>query len=228
MKNRFLSIVMSFIIALSIIGSASVYADENMEKNMTLEEARNIAYIDIKSTDEVTLQDIKEQVLEARKIVANTKSWVADGYSGCIINTKTGEKKELPTFSSVFPDWDLPSSSDNIELENKENSLMSRHDTIYKIKYTELNHPTNVNTYSFAYFLVDKGDSVLTRALELYTSETYNVGYSINGQSIGHGTYLGLYDAFAMDGLSGEHISVRASTYDSEGAALFQMEDYTN
>lgn len=72
---------------------------------MSLEEAKEYAYLDYDSaTDEM-----RERILEARKIIIFNSNWVADGYSGCIQNVKTGEIIEtLPTFSELFPDWDIP------------------------------------------------------------------------------------------------------------------------
>lgn len=72
---------------------------------MTLEEAEEYAYLDLDSASE----EMKEKILEARKVIIFHSRWVADGYSGCIRDVETGETIEtLPTFSELFPGWALP------------------------------------------------------------------------------------------------------------------------
>ena len=71
---------------------------------MRLEEAEKYAYLDLDSASE----EIKEKILDARRIIIFHSRWVADGYSGNIVNVITGEVEPLPTFSELFPGWDLP------------------------------------------------------------------------------------------------------------------------
>lgn len=72
---------------------------------MTVEEAEEYAYLDLDSASE----EMKEKILEARKVIIFHSRWVADGYSGCIRDVETGETIEtLPTFSELFPGWALP------------------------------------------------------------------------------------------------------------------------
>ncbi len=71
---------------------------------MSVEEAAEYAYLDLDSASE----ELKEKILEARRIIIFHSRWVADGYSGNIVNVITGESEPLPTFSELFPGWDLP------------------------------------------------------------------------------------------------------------------------
>lgn len=71
---------------------------------MSVEEAEEYAYLDLDSASE----ELKEKILEARRIIIFHSRWVADGYSGNIVNVITGEVEPLPTFSELFPGWDLP------------------------------------------------------------------------------------------------------------------------
>ena len=71
---------------------------------MSVEEAEEYAYLDLVSATE----ELKEKILEARRIIIFHSRWVADGYSGNIVNVITGEVEPLPTFSELFPGWDLP------------------------------------------------------------------------------------------------------------------------
>lgn len=80
---------------------AQVHKDESMSR----EEAEALAYLDLDSVAD----EMKSRVLEARRILIFSTSWVADGFSGSVQNVKTGEIiRTLPTFSELFPGWDLP------------------------------------------------------------------------------------------------------------------------
>ena len=55
------------------------------------------------------IDEMKDRILEARRILIFSTSWVADGFSGSVQNVKTGEIiRTLPTFSELFPGWDIP------------------------------------------------------------------------------------------------------------------------
>ena len=82
-----------------------------------LERASEFAYLD---ADKAT-PELKEKILEARKEIIYNTDWVADGYVGCIRNIKTGKLiKELPEFSEVFPEWDVPVEENNAKIEISE------------------------------------------------------------------------------------------------------------
>ena len=79
--------------------------EENNAEVMSLDEAKEYAYLDYESATE----EMKEKILEARNVIIFSSDWVADGYSGSIQNVETGEiVKELPAFSELFPGWDMP------------------------------------------------------------------------------------------------------------------------
>ena len=78
-----------------------VHKDESMSR----EEAEALAYLDLDSAAD----EMKDRILEARRILIFSTSWVADGFSGSVQNVKTGEIiRTLPTFSELFPGWDIP------------------------------------------------------------------------------------------------------------------------
>ncbi len=78
---------------------------DQRDESMHLEEAEALAYLDLDSAPD----EMKERILEARRTVIFSTSWVADGFSGCVQNVKTGEIiRTLPTFSELFPGWDMP------------------------------------------------------------------------------------------------------------------------
>ncbi len=78
---------------------------DHRSESMSLEEAEALAYLDLDSAE----GEMKEKILEARRTIIFSMSWVADGFSGCVQNVKTGEIiLTLPSFSELFPDWDIP------------------------------------------------------------------------------------------------------------------------
>ena len=83
---------------------APIEAPTEGSGEMSVEEAEEYAYLDLDSASE----ELKEKILEARRIIIFHSRWVADGYSGNIVNVITGEVEPLPTFSELFPGWDLP------------------------------------------------------------------------------------------------------------------------
>lgn len=83
---------------------APIEAPTEGSGEMSVEEAEEYAYLDLVSATE----EMKEKILEARRTLIFHSRWVADGYSGNIVNVITGEAEPLPTFSELFPGWDLP------------------------------------------------------------------------------------------------------------------------
>ncbi len=99
---------------------------------MTVEEAEKYAYLDPDSASE----EMKEKILEARRVIIFHSRWVADGYSGCIRDVETGEIIEtLPTFSALFPGWDLP-VYDNLQEQVTQDGLGV--DCLYGLELTVL------------------------------------------------------------------------------------------
>ena len=81
-------------------------AQASAERAKKLEEAKKIAYQDPKTASEET----RARILEARKLIINSASWVADGYEGYTVD-QNGNKTPLPHFSDLFPGWELPTAS---------------------------------------------------------------------------------------------------------------------
>lgn len=66
-------------------------------------DAMEYAYRDLDSASE----DEQALILEARNTIIYSVSWVADGYEMEIIDAD-GTVEEVPSFSELFPDWDIP------------------------------------------------------------------------------------------------------------------------
>lgn len=109
--KKTMGIVLSFILFLtSTTGTAYAFSNpQGSEDNKSLE---YYAYMDIDTAP----KELKEKILEARNSIIYSKSWSTDGYKCSIVDVKTGEViEELPDFSEIFPDWDVP--VENTEFE---------------------------------------------------------------------------------------------------------------
>ncbi|MCI9609866.1 MAG: hypothetical protein HFG07_06580 [Oscillibacter sp.] len=73
------------------------------EREQKLAEAKKIAYRDLKTAS----KEEQAKILEARKLIINSTSWVADGYNAFTIDTD-GNRVPLPHFSELFPGWEMP------------------------------------------------------------------------------------------------------------------------
>lgn len=104
-------IISLFLSMLLLAASVTCLAAENTsdslpaEAQTALTEAAQYAYLDLDSAT----PSMQEKILEARNTIIFSKDWVADGYEAYVGDVTTGEILEvLPTFSSLFPGWDLP------------------------------------------------------------------------------------------------------------------------
>lgn len=149
--------------------------------SMSVEEAKEYAYLDYDSAS----PEMQEKILEARNTIIFSSDWVADGYSGCIQNVETGETvKTLPTFSELFPGWDMPTTditNDNVT----ENGLGA--DALYglMLRVLEINEsgivcastePVNIFSQNQK-LTVTPPDGVSVDALSLNIGDTIFVSY---------------------------------------------------
>ena len=68
-----------------------------------MDEAKKIAYRDLKTAS----KEEQAKILEARKLIINSSSWVADGFNANTIDAD-GNRVPLPHFSELFPGWEMP------------------------------------------------------------------------------------------------------------------------
>ena len=69
----------------------------------------NVEYYANLDIDKSTSETEREKILEARKQIIYSTNWVADGLTGYVYDVNTREIiSEVPSFSEVFPEWDLP------------------------------------------------------------------------------------------------------------------------
>ena len=80
---------------------AAVQSQE--EREQKLAEAKKIACRDLKTAS----KEEQAKILEARKLIINSSSWVADGFNANTIDAD-GKRVPLPHFSELFPGWEMP------------------------------------------------------------------------------------------------------------------------
>jgi len=226
MKRLFVCLITYLLILALCI---PVIASENVE-NIDSQHGLSVAYLEI--DDNTTIIE-RTQILEARKAIIFSRSWVADGLSGCILDANGNIKEILPQFSEVFPaDWELP---------KEENNLLSPPATLLKtgVQYdwntffngsVSLSNPTNQNTAPFCtlnttgfpgtYYEYRVTD-VVTKGIRNNPTEygKYNLGYSnaTTGVSLGYAINLNNGEAFSINPPANIILGVRASSYDSIG-----------
>ena len=73
------------------------------EREKKLAEAEKIAYRELKTAS----KEEQAKILEARKLIINSTSWVADGYNAYTTDAD-GKRVPVPHFSELFPGWEIP------------------------------------------------------------------------------------------------------------------------
>ncbi len=73
------------------------------DADMSLEEAQAYAYLDLDAAP----TELQETIRKARNVIIYSRSWVADGFE-CYVTAPDGTVETIPTFSELFPGWELP------------------------------------------------------------------------------------------------------------------------
>lgn len=109
MRKALVAFLILVLIFCCFTGSVFAALSEDQE-SYSLEE---YAFMDMKNASD----SMREKILEARETIIFSKSWAADGAQLGIFNVETGEIVEwLPSFSSLFPGWDVPVMDTNKEI----------------------------------------------------------------------------------------------------------------
>ena len=87
---------------------AAVDRDRSDDADMTLEEAHSFAYMDLDAAP----AELQETIRKAREVIIYSQSWVADGFE-CYVTSPDGTRETIPSFSELFPGWELPAIDPN-------------------------------------------------------------------------------------------------------------------
>ena len=77
--------------------------DAGVPVEQALAKAKKIACRELKTAS----KEEQAKILEARKVIINSTSWVADGYNAYTTDAD-GNRIPVPHFSELFPGWEMP------------------------------------------------------------------------------------------------------------------------
>lgn len=220
-----LAIVSLFCMSATAMAAAPTQELDSVEvpSEAMVEAAKEIAYMDVNSAS----AEMQERILEAREVIIESENWVADGWNITITHAD-GTVEEVPTFSELFPGWDIPAC----ESANATRSISAETYTSPCSLYIAVTLPKASSTTNApdAFYVKNIKNGLDVIVKKLYTSTSCNLGFTnIDlGISVAH-----LVNLLEGDILSTEvdpevdppaNIAVRASTYVQAGNALLDCE----
>lgn len=220
--SAFLSLVMLAVLCVPVLAA-------------NFDRLESVAYMDL----DVSNEEMRAEILEAREKIIFSKSWVADGICGQILDKDGNLMEELPQFSELFPaNWDIPSflgqetaMKSDIAIPRLINPAISRIDVMYENSLMLINPPASTTTPAFCSFDTTGfiGTPYEYTYKKIYTTGVfanpaytayYNVGYSnaSTGASLGWKPDIPNASTFSIDPPSNITVAVRASTYSHVGS----------
>ncbi len=96
--------------------------------------------------------ELQETIWKAREVIIYSQSWVADGFE-CYVTSPDGTRETIPSFSELFPGWELPAIDPN-ELSMTADGLGSNAEYGIFVEITEITNDYIIGqtTSSFAPF----------------------------------------------------------------------------
>lgn len=184
--------------------------------------AQSIAYLDI---DEAS-PAMQARILEARDVIINNTSWVADGYTA-VVHKANGTSYEVPKFSELFPGWDMPMESIAFTSANSGLVPMASEGSATHTNIALKNPSATADSDPFYYFTMS--ETLITWVDDLIISETCNLGYTNmqTHQSVAKLTYMEPGDSIEVNTVPGhasDNVAVRASTFSTPGLGNFHSQ----
>lgn len=222
-------VAMAIILLFGSIGTISA-KETHADTDADLVDALKIAYLDLDNAS----PEMQKKILDAREKIIFSTDWVADGFEMRIEDTEGNLIRTVPSFSEVFPDWDLPVSDAAYMTDSPAppNDFSNVDATAARSSYwmrlgsfaCYLKKPTNEITDPFVEVYADPekvGSEIATYATYLTSSETCNIGYTNtkNGASLGYKSRLTLGEVCIISGIENMKVGIRASTYSTPGWA---------
>ena len=224
--------MLSFVLVIALVLVTSVPVNATEIKSSV----EQLAYMDLEQAS----TEIQAKILEARREIIFSHSWVADGLQGAVYDRYGNVVEELPHFSEIFPsDWEIPvfttsennashsnNSTKSIQAVNEEEFMdFIFSDTLeLRVPTTGHNSPAFTSfetTYWHNHYYLSM-NYVYTRALDRVANtncaNNFNVGYTNadTGESLGWMTNIESYDAFGITPPANTEIEVRASMYSDD------------
>lgn len=204
-----------FATSLTSLAAGAPASAQDTATQEALTKAEQYAYLDLDSAS----PSMQQKILDARNTIIFSKDWVADGYEADVEDVSTGEVLEtLPSFSELFPGWDLPvdestasaSNDSTLTLSSSDVSPFSNSDWL-RLGSTRYNLPAASNSHDaspFSTFTVDSfsmGTSIRSYATAFASSKNCNIGYTnaSTGKSLGYKNNLAVNQALAIHNVGG-------------------------
>lgn len=203
------------------------------DTTVTFENAEIWAYKDYSTAT----KSERTNILKARSIMMQKTDWVADGFIG-YYTAPDGTVEEMPSFSEVFPDWDIEqiwAYNNKVDALTEQVTASETLDlnTVVFPQYFDCDIPVATDEYApLAHITsMDWGTgNYRTTVQSLTTCTTCNIGYKLtNG---GTTTDVGFKENIPVDGDFSVYFSgvsylnvlrVRVSTYSTAGSGSFEL-----
>lgn len=212
---------LALMVFITLIPPNSAFA--NSHTNYSTLSSKALAYSDI----DVAPEEWKKSILAARNLVIYSHSWTVNGQVS--YELPDGTVKQLPEFSDLFPDWDVPKSN-TIKNEISQKIVDDPIFTIMAANYAGFvylrNPPTGAETPVFYGFRSSANRVSMTA--DSLAGSSYNAGYSdlTDGYDVGWANYLPAGSKFYLTNpISNHDYGARASTFSTEGYALMGVVD---
>lgn len=195
-----------FATSLTSLAAGAPASAQDTATQEALTKAEQYAYLDLDSAS----PSMQQKILDARNTIIFSKDWVADGYEADVEDVTTGEVLEtLPSFSELFPGWDLP-VDESIASTSNDSSL-----TLSSSEVTPFSNSDWLRLGSTRHYLP-----------ALTSSKNCNIGYTnaSTGKSLGYKNNLSVNQALAAHNVGGMRLAIRASTYSTPGYATMAVD----
>ena len=213
-----------FATSLTSLAAGAPASAQDTATQEALTKAEQYAYLDLASAS----PSMQQKILDARNTIIFSKDWVADGYEADVEDVTTGEVLEtLPSFSELFPGWDLPvdesiastSNDSSLTLSSSEVTPFSNSDWL-RLGSTRHYLPAASNSHDAS------GTIIRSYATSLTSSKNCNIGYTnaSTGKSLGYKNNLSVNQALAVHNVGGMRLAIRASTYSTPGYATMAVD----
>lgn len=199
------------VIAVFIACMTSVNATTNVIQYASLS-TEALAYCDLSTAPEVWHDDI----LLARNDIIYSTSWTVDGQVELIL--EDGTVQQLPEFSDLFPDWDIP-------VNNSYSNQSASTRTANYVGYVYLQAPSATETTPVFYTFFPLSNRI-TMGMDSFAGTSWNGGF----EDISTGTEIGYSAGMAKTtvlNLTNPNTSnaygARASTNSTAGYAMMYV-----
>lgn len=221
--KKFTTFLLAAVMCLSLCIPALAAETSYSTDAQRLKQAEAIAYMDLDSASGA----MQARILEARNTIIYSKSWVANGATGRILDRDGNVYEELPQFTDIFPsDWAVPLAETSpiaVQSEYDWNPFFNDNINLKKPPTTG-GTPAfcSFDTYAFPDTEVEYYvEHVMTSAIyqNITVDATYNCGYTnkATGKSYGYALYIKNGYTYEIDPPSKIRLQVHASTNDHIG-----------